>query len=229
MKTIGIPVNFRETEHYIQYTYLEYLRKSGYKPQILLPDDDGVYTVDGILLPGGTDIDPTLFGYDNTSSFSCQSDMDLFWFDLVEKAVENKIPVFGICRGHQFLFYALRFMSEDDKIWDKFYYAQDIDGHNQSDLKVLRPRNFHFVEYLDHQTIPVNSFHHQAVMIDRAYFRQQKADDIYKALGVATTSHKSFHVVESAEINFKGWKAQSVQWHPEELAHKYLLKNFFGD
>src|SRR6266567_8632104 len=58
---------------------------------------------DGLLLSGGVDISPELYGQQNTSSYRCEAERDRFEAALLEEAMAQKKPVLGICRGAQFI------------------------------------------------------------------------------------------------------------------------------
>src|SRR6187455_2221037 len=61
---------------------------------------------DGLLLTGGADIQPALYGEGRIAEAKLDvpaPDRDQMEWDLLAAAREAKIPVFGICRGHQTL------------------------------------------------------------------------------------------------------------------------------
>ena len=57
----------------------------------------------GLLLPGGCDSDPRLYGQENIACGKIDLDRDLKELELVQKFVSEHKPVLGICRGHQLL------------------------------------------------------------------------------------------------------------------------------
>ena len=79
---------------------------------LLLPPDDAVAEapddlldrVDGLILSGGSDVDPASYGArphpQNSASWP---ERDRFELALVHRALERDIPVLGICRGMQLL------------------------------------------------------------------------------------------------------------------------------
>ena len=58
---------------------------------------------DLLVLSGGTDVSPSLYGAYPQKPHPYDIIRDKFEWGLVDQAVELGIPVFGICRGHQFL------------------------------------------------------------------------------------------------------------------------------
>jgi gamma-glutamyl-gamma-aminobutyrate hydrolase PuuD len=61
---------------------------------------------DGLLLTGGADIQPALYGEGRIPEAKLDApvaDRDQLEWDLLALARERRVPVFGICRGHQTL------------------------------------------------------------------------------------------------------------------------------
>ena len=57
---------------------------------------------DGLLLPGGEDVDPRYFGEDPSPKLGrITGYYDRAWIAALEYAAEQGMPVLGICRGHQ--------------------------------------------------------------------------------------------------------------------------------
>lgn len=59
--------------------------------------------IDGILLTGGGDVDPTLYGGDPDSAVQVDRARDDFEIALIKAALRKDIPILGICRGCQIL------------------------------------------------------------------------------------------------------------------------------
>jgi putative glutamine amidotransferase len=74
----------------------------------LLPSDSAVMALlecDGLLLTGGEDVYPAWYGKESDTARCTEMNprRDSLDIALITKALELKMPVFGICRGHQIL------------------------------------------------------------------------------------------------------------------------------
>lgn len=89
-------------------SYLEAVRRAGGMPLLLAPGDEDddprelLDIVDGVLLAGGADIDPQLYGAArHPETHDCVPRRDRFEIGLVRAAMAADVPVLGICRGMQ--------------------------------------------------------------------------------------------------------------------------------
>jgi putative glutamine amidotransferase len=66
-------------------------------------------TCSGLLLTGGTDVNPGLYGkaYDTVRCWPIDDHLDLLEMTLIDSAVAWGMPILGICRGHQMINVAL--------------------------------------------------------------------------------------------------------------------------
>lgn len=161
----------------------------------------------GILLSGGGDIYPDLYGQQNdTYSVNKSRSRDKLEKTLVELAIEQDIPLLAICRGHQMLNAALGGTLYTDIAQQ---YNTTIE-HSQPDTQ--KPYHLvHNVEVsagtklsgiLGKATIKVNSRHHQAI-------RQV-------GTGLVVTARAIDGLIEGIELPGKRF-CMGVQWHPESL------------
>ena len=83
---------------------------------VILPPDDAVAQspdealdlVDGLVLPGGADIDPASYGaIPHPQTRPGSPERDRFELALTHRAIERELPVLGICRGMELLNVAL--------------------------------------------------------------------------------------------------------------------------
>ena len=85
--------------------YIEALVRSGALPMLgegLRPE-----VCDGLLLPGGVDVDPSLYGQEKDPTTEFEQALDRLQLDTLRRFLEARKPVFGICRGHQLINVAL--------------------------------------------------------------------------------------------------------------------------
>jgi gamma-glutamyl-gamma-aminobutyrate hydrolase PuuD len=54
-----------------------------------------------VVLPGGSDISPTLYGHEHHSKTYTSTHREKFELEVLNYALANKIPIVGICRGGQ--------------------------------------------------------------------------------------------------------------------------------
>lgn len=87
--------------------YEEAVRRAGGEPRVVSPDDPVDATLasaDGVLLTGGEDVDPSLYGEDrHPTTKDAESGRDAFEIALARRAVERDVPLLAICRGVQVL------------------------------------------------------------------------------------------------------------------------------
>ena len=155
--------------------------------------------IDGGLLAGGGDVDPRLYGGDPAKATDVNRERDDFEIALIKVAMEENLPILGICRGCQILNVArggtLRNLRDDEKLAESHF---NIKGHavdltDGSQLTGILGTN-HLSQ--------VGSYHRQAV------------DLIGRNLRVSATGPDG--VVEAIEGTGPGdpWIV-AVQWHPE--------------
>ena len=101
---IGIAPNYsyEKKEYTLSEDYVLAIEKAGGCPIVLLPHQALPPFLDGLLLTGGGDIDPLLFGEEPL----CQSGeinplRDACEMRICEAALEKNLPMLGICRGMQ--------------------------------------------------------------------------------------------------------------------------------
>lgn len=161
--------------------------------------------IDGLLLSGGADVDPQLYGEDPHPKLGAISpERDCTELTLARKALERNFPIFGICRGHQVLAVAAGGTLWQDipaQVTGAMKHAQDAPrwypGH-----KVNAKPGTRLAELLGSE-FGVNTYHHQSV-------KAMPSDWV-----VSAVAHDG--VVEA--IEHPGYKfVLSVQWHPENFS-----------
>ena len=90
------------------HDYEESIRRAGGEVRVLDPavdrPADVISTVDGILLPGGGDVLPSMYGEAALPTFSpAEPGRDEYEAELVRRAFDADLPLLAICRGAQLL------------------------------------------------------------------------------------------------------------------------------
>ncbi len=173
------------------------LRAGGLPVHLPVGTDPALYldVLDGIVLTGGADVEPTRYDAANTAS-DAEPIRDDFEFALLEHAIEHDIPVLGICRGMQIL-----------NVVAGGTLHQDVPSHARYDLDPGdRSHGISFVDgtriaALYGQPITVNSLHHQT--IDRV------------GTGLVVAGSADDGTIEALELADR--QVLAVQWHPEML------------
>lgn len=154
---------------------------------------------DAVLLTGGHDVDPSLYGEKNEGLVKgIDVDRDRFEVQVVQQAVEQGQRLLAICRGIQILNVALGGSLHQDVVTDGFE-QHSVEDRPHEPVHDLVVESGSVVERLLDGTTKVNSLHHQAV----------------KALGdgVVVTARAPDGLVEAIE----GDGIVGVQWHPERM------------
>lgn len=179
---------------------------------IVLPPQDGAAgelldVVDGLLLSGGGDVEPTRYGDDmvHPKTYGIDPLRDRFEVALLDEAFARDTPVFSICRGIQVLNVALGgtlYQDVPDQVSTDPVHAQETVGIPASEPghQVLPAPGGPLAAHWGEGAVGVNSFHHQAVR------------DLAPNLQVAAIADDG--VVEAV------WRPDrtfvlGVQWHPE--------------
>jgi putative glutamine amidotransferase len=166
-----------------------------------------VSRVDGVVLTGGEDVEPSLYGQPRIPECGRSNPArDTTEIALVLAARQLKKPVLAICRGPQLLNVALGGTLFQD-------IPLQIPGALDHSPKTDRSSRSHHVEVeagsriagaVQAASLEVNSVHHQSVR------------DVANGLRVTATAPDG--VVEGLESEpGDDWWVMAVQWHPEEM------------
>lgn len=163
---------------------------------------------DGLLLSGGHDVHPFLFGAEPSLKLGkIHPARDTIELALIEAAFQRKMPIFGICRGIQILNVALGGTLYQDI--DSDHFSTKLLQHMQQSGRAVATHSVQVIAdnllatIVEQEKIAVNSFHHQAVNVlaEKLKVAAKSSDGIIEA-------------VVHEEMPF----CLAVQWHPEELA-----------
>lgn len=159
--------------------------------------------IDGLLLTGGSDIHPQLYGGSSGAAHGVNLERDLFEVELIKGALERDMPILGICRGHQILN-----VVHGGTLQDLRQKRELAKSHGPS-LESLRGHpvkivaNSHLASVITKPTIQVNSFHFQAI------------DKLGKGLRIAAIAQDG--VIEAVERADRRMVI-GIQWHPDIMA-----------
>lgn len=88
MEPVVISVQTEQIQQKYQQEYLDY-------------SEFCVKGYDGLLIPGGGDVNPARYGQENQGSIMIMDALDELQFAMLDDFVKSGKPVLGICRGHQ--------------------------------------------------------------------------------------------------------------------------------
>jgi len=201
-------------QNVINRGYTDAIIKCGAIP-VVIPYIDPKYAkqaldgFSGLLLPGGADVSPSLYGEENIYSKGCDLEYDKYELALLKAAEELEIMTLGVCRGAQLI-----------NVYHNGSLYQDIEINTHSPIH-RRPdkpyEGVHSVELSDdsfllplfgNKTLSVNSLHHQGI---------KRLGDGLKASAIAEDG-----VIEA----FEGKNTIAVQWHPEAMFDE--MKSIFS-
>ena len=196
-----------------QHDYEEAIRRAGGDVRILDYTTDApaavVADVDGILLPGGDDVQPSLYGEAAHSAFeAAEPGRDAYEIELARRAADANLPLIAICRGIQVLNVARGGTLVQD-IASQLptsirHRVRDTPHTIAHDVWVSEGTLLHALlrERIDGDACPVNSRHHQAVQT------------VGRGLIVSATAPDG--VIEAVEDPSQRF-CLGVQWHPENF------------
>jgi gamma-glutamyl-gamma-aminobutyrate hydrolase PuuD len=174
-------------------------------------------TVAGILLTGGSDIHPTLYGRDEDLLYCTNVDKkrDVMEVKIIALALKLNIPLLGICRGQQMLNVAGKGTLYADIpafVKTKIAHADDEDVFHAVTIQ----ENSLLYRLTDVSGGVVNSAHHQAVNVVAPGFRASaySSDGLIEAIESNSTDNHLFCV--------------AVQWHPERMNTDNPLSGLLG-
>lgn len=200
----------------LENNYITYFEKLGIK---LLPIPNSAtdirhyfeeFPISGIILSGGNDVDPEIYGEKNLEGYSVSKNRDFTEKRMLELAIEKKLPVLGICRGMQFInvFFDGKLINIKEK-------TKTNDEHVTASHKIsiTEPEAMKMLG----KTINVNSYHNQGLRIDELSSKLKVFAQTSKGI-IEGIYHPSLPIV-------------GIQWHPErkspeEEFNKKIIQTF---
>jgi putative glutamine amidotransferase len=214
---IAITPSLEKGVYRLNAKYTEAIVRNGGYPFLLSYEgleciDNVLSKVDGVLLAGGGDLDPSYYGEaPHPQTEVTDKARDEFELLLCRRAIQMNIPLLAICRGLQALNVAFSGTLIQHVEGHSFPEERYSEKHYVEIERGTKLYNIYNVEKLN-----VNSIHHQAV------------GKVSRHLEVSARSPSG--VVEAAEFKGAGF-ALGVQWHPEALSgplHNSVFKAFIA-
>lgn len=210
----GIPPGLPQSDVMNQRYYIAVALAGGAPTLIPLLDDEpealrAVYEAcDGILIPGGVDVDPTLFGEEPHPKLGrIDGARDRVEMQVTRWAIEDRKPLLGLCRGLQVINVTMGgtlWQDLEDQLpnaikhdyFPTYGFERDHLAHEVALIKGSRLR--HLME-LDR--IRVNSMHHQGIKT--------------LAPSLVASAVAPDGLIEAVETSVADHFMVGVQWHPE--------------
>jgi putative glutamine amidotransferase len=203
----------------LPYTYITAIQRAGGIALMIPPDpglerepDQMLDLIDGLILAGGSDIDPSSYGAErHPETKDTVPERDAVELALTRRAVERDMPVLGICRGMQMINVALggtlrQHLPEDLGHGDHRRSPGSFDG---ADHDVRLAAGSLAAQAIGEELHGTKSHHHQGVGALGAGLvvtGESVLDDLPEA-------------VEDPERRF----LLGVQWHPEADEHSRVI------
>lgn len=197
--------------YYDNESYFDYVKAGGGIPVLAgtVTEEEAEQIAglfDGLVVTGGGDCDPALYGEENTHSEIVEHDIDMSDILLYKAFVKAGKPVLGICRGIQLINIA----EGGSLIQDIPSEPEGYMEHNQRNLPdhpvgttahsctFVQGSVLHEIFSDSHE---VNTYHHQAIR--------------RLAEGFLASAYSTDGLIEGIEKE----NVTAVQWHPERLIH----------
>ena len=162
--------------------------------------------VDGLLFPGGKDLQPSLYGESPHPQLGAvEPQEDEVELTLAQWAIERDIPILGICRGMQLLNVALGgslYQDIGSQVPDSLKHQNDDQPRSMIAHSIQVEAGSQMEHVLGSNEVWVNSLHHQAVK--------------QPGKGVHISGHAEDGIAELLEVPDHCFLL-AVQGHPEEI------------
>ncbi len=209
--------------HYICENYTRSIEEAGGIP-LLLPvykDESDLQsildTLDGVLISGGNDIDPLLYGeIDQGKCGRIIPERDRQDIAMAKYVIDRtEKPLLCICRGIQVLNVALNGSLYQDLDSEGSFYPHTKKNYpmNAVTHSISIEENSLLFQILKKTSLGVNSFHHQSI----------------KSVGnrLKVTAKSEDGVIEAVELDGTQF-VLGVQWHPEKMYDSGEQKKIFA-
>lgn len=183
---------------------------------------DYINSIDGLILSGGPDIDPSLYGQQPKEGLKdTVIKRDQFELKLLKYALKTNTPVLGICKGIQLInvFFGGQLYQDLGNEWEsKINHCGSFKDKTKVIHEVTFQEESELFKIFKTNKIKVNSFHHQGISI--------VGDDL---IPIAFSEDQ---LVEGV-IYKKSPYILGIQWHPEMMFENHkeqlnLMKYFIN-
>lgn len=204
----GLAPDTRDLMRRFTRAALQCLVNTGARPVLVdssarqLPDPAVTATADAVLVLGGGDVDPALYGGEGPvpHAYGVDRRADLYTLDLLRRTLDRDVPLLAVGRGSQLLNLACGGTLVPDLGAGHGHRREPGNPMCPEEQVVLTPGS-RLAGVFGAQRLTVRSDHHQAV------------DVVASRLRVAAVAADG--VVEATEHRDHPWVV-GVQWHPED-------------
>jgi putative glutamine amidotransferase len=223
--TTSVTVDKIPERAYVNGAYIRAVQSAGGVPLLLTPHFTPEVQaalwqrLDGLILTGGGDIEPSRFGESRHPAVDDVSPArDELELGLTHRALSDDVPLFAICRGIQVLNVALggTLVQDIPSEWpNALPHSQKAPRHEATHPVKVMGEGTQLGRVLGSLELDVNSMHHQAI--------KQLGE------GLREVAWAPDGIVEGVEMPGDARFIVGVQWHPEELvAHDQAARNLFA-
>ncbi len=198
---------------YLAYRLIDFIIESNIIKPIFIKPEQKVLPryFDGLIISGGVDINPKLYGEKRDKSVKkIEPNRDELELRLLDIATKRDIPTLGICRGMQLINVYFKGTLYQDIYSLNLRYPHKNSIFPIKRVKVIKDTKLYRI--LNKSTIYVNSIHHQAVKRVGKNLRVNAYD-----------KNGLIEGIESIDSSF----LLGVQWHPEYIFYKSESKKIF--
>ena len=224
---ISAPLHPESRGYRVSHCYADAVAEAGGIP-LMLPAAETAEDVDlllpwldGVLIPGGPDVDPLFYGEEPRQELGLViHSNDVFEMNLLKAARTAHKPIFCVCRGVQILnvtFGGTLVQDIPSQLPGTLRHMQIPVDRTEPTHSVDIVKDTYLYKVFETDTILTNSFHHQCIQT--------------VAPGFSVSAKARDGVIEAIEV--KEEHILGVQWHPEEMVHAHpehfgLFRQFVG-
>jgi len=195
--------------------YVRAVERAGGRPLLVPPSDEGVEEtldlLDGLVLSGGSDLDPALYGHDpHPETKGVLPERDRAELALLHGALERDMPMLAVCRGSQVLNVGLG--------GDLVQHLPDVVGHDEHKHTPG--------EYADHDVSLEPGTRLETLLGDRAPVKSHHHQGFGRlGSGLREAAYAPDGTLEALEDPGRRF-ALGVLWHPEAGEDTRLFEAF---